>query len=311
MAEPRNCTILGVPVQEGLSQAGCVMGPDAYRTAGLIAALCDLGHDVEDRGNLQRPQPLAVAHPNAALKNLGTVAAWTCVLRPAVRDICASGRFPVVLGGDHCMAMGVLTGLTDHAAAVGRPQFLLWLDAHTDIHTLQTTTSGHLHGVPIAYLLGEPGFAPAFPDDIEHLPAENICMLGIRSVDPAERDILKRHAIEVHDMRALDERGVVAPVIAFLERVKAADGLLHVSLDVDFLDPSIAPGVNTVVPGGATFREGHLIMELVHDSGLATSLDLVELNPFLDERGRTAKLMADLAASLLGRTVLDRTSAPY
>ena len=140
---------------------------------------------------------------------------------------------------------------------------------------------------------------------------ENVCLMGLRSVDAAENERLATQGFDVHDMRAIDEHGVAAPLRRFLERVRAANGRLHVSLDVDFLDPDIAPAVGTTVPGGATFREAHLIMEHVHDSGLATSLDLVELNPFLDERGRTATLMVDLAASLLGRKVLDRMTRRY
>jgi arginase len=138
------------------------------------------------------------------------------------------------------------------------------------------------------------------------IPAERICLFGIRSVDPAEHAALLTHAIAINDMRVLDERGVVAPLRAFLATVKAAQGMLHLSLDVDFLDPAIAPAVGTTVPGGATFREAHLVMELLHESGLVTSLDLVELNPFLDERGKTANLMVDLVGSLMGRKVFDR-----
>ena len=162
----------------------------------------------------------------------------------------------------------------------------------------------------MAYASGLPGFdpMPAFPNPI---PGENICMFGIRSVDPAEYAAMQPTDITVNDMRVLDEQGIVAPLREFLNRVRAADGLLHVSLDVDFLDPSIAPAVGTTVPGGTTFREAHLVMELLHESGLVTSLDLVELNPFLDERGRTAKLMVDLVGSLMGRKVFDRPTRSY
>ena len=185
---------------------------------------------------------------------------------------------------------------------------MLWLDAHPDFHSLASTQSGNLHGTPVAYFSGQDGFADAYPElaAAATVPPQNICMMGIRSVDPSEKQALKEKSIDVHDMRSLDERGVAAPLREFLARVEAAGGALHVSLDVDFLEPAIAPAVGTTVPGGATFREAHLIMEMLHDSGLVTSLDLVELNPFLDERGRTANLMVDLCASLFGRTVLDR-----
>lgn len=193
----------------------------------------------------------------------------------------------------------------------GRKQFVLWLDAHTDFHTLETTTSGNLHGTPVAYYTGQKGFEGYFPTLAAPVDPKNVCMLGIRSVDPAEREAIKKTEVAVYDMRLIDEHGVAALLRRFLERVKAEDGLLHVSLDVDFLDPSIAPAVGTTVPGGATFREAHLIMEMLHDSGLVTSLDLVELNPFLDERGRTATVMVDLMASLLGRSVMDRPTISY
>ena len=176
---------------------------------------------------------------------------------------------------------------------------------------LDSTQSGNLHGVPMAYATGQSGFAGIFPPLPAPVDPRNVCMLGIRSVDPAERALLAAAGIEVYDMRAIDEHGVGPLLQRFLSRVSAADGVLHVSLDVDFLDPGIAPGVGTTVPGGATFREAHLVMEMLHDSGLVTSLDLVELNPFLDERGRTALLLVDLVSSLMGRRVMDRPTRSY
>ncbi|MEO1329809.1 MAG: arginase [Pseudomonadota bacterium] len=308
----RDVLLIGARVQEGLSQAGCIMGPAAYRTAGLVETLEALGCRVEDAGDLApAPAPDAPPHPNPALKHLEAVAGWTVALQAATYEASEGARFPIILGGDHSLAMGALSGLSRRAAERGRPLFLLWLDAHPDIHTLDSTESGHLHGVPIAYLLGRPGFEPWLPPNPAPLAPERICMMGIRSVDPAERAALRETPITVHDMRQIDEFGVVKPLRAFLETVRAADGLLHVTLDVDFLDPAIAPGVNTTVPGGATFREAHLIMEVVAESGLCASLDLVELNPFLDDRGRTAKLMVDLAASLMGRQVLDQAGRRF
>jgi arginase len=186
---------------------------------------------------------------------------------------------------------------------------VLWLDAHADLHDLGSSTSGNLHGTPVARALGLPGFAP-FPPFPAPIPAERVCLFGLRSVDPSEHARLLDLGIEVVDMRRIDEEGVTQPLRGFLARVRAAGGMLHVSLDVDFLDPGIAPAVGTTVPGGASFREAHLVMELLHDSGLVAALELVELNPFLDERGRTARLMVDLAASLMGRKVFDRRTAP-
>ncbi|OCC02035.1 arginase [Labrys sp. WJW] len=301
----KHCILLGVPLQEGTGRLGCDMGPGGFRAAGLAGALQELGHSVEDRGNLTPAPQRPLSHPNQAIKHLPEVAAWTEALAEASYRLGAEGM-PIILGGDHGLAAGTLSGFSRRAAETGRPFFVLWLDAHPDFHTLDSTVSGNLHGCPVAYATGRPGFEGYFPPLAAPVNPENICMIGIRSVDPAERTALTAAGVTVHDMRAIDEHGVGPLLQAFLRRVAEANGVLHVSLDVDFLDPGIAPGVGTTVPGGATFREAHLIMEMLHDSGLATSLDLVELNPFLDERGRTALLMVDLVASLMGRRVMDR-----
>lgn len=298
------CKLIGVPLQAGASQLGCDMGPSAYRAAGLATALERLGHEVRDLGNVA-PRPLGnETHPNPVLKALPEVIAWTETLAEVAHRE-SDGAMPIFLGGDHALAAGTVSGMARRAAEAGRPLFVLWLDAHSDFHDLTTTTSGHLHGTPLAYVTGRPGF-DVFPPLTHAVAPEHTCMLGLRSVDPAERAALATSPVIAHDMRAVDEHGLGALLGAFLDRVEAADGLLHVSLDVDFLDPAIAPAVGTTVPGGATFREAHLAMEMLHDSGLVTSLDLVELNPFLDERGRTARLMTDLTASLMGERTLDR-----
>ncbi len=304
------CILIGAPVQDGTGRLGCDMGPSAFRAAGIGPALTSLGHTVRDRGNLQPEIVAGAPHPNAAIRSLPEIAGWTRVLADAVYDAHGDG-LPIVLGGDHSLAAGTLSGHARHAAEAGRKLFVLWLDAHPDLHTLDTTTSGNLHGVPMAYALGLPGFDGHFPPLSTPLDPERICMMGLRSVDPAERRLLAETGIRVHDMRAIDENGVATLLRGFLDMVAREDGCLHVSLDVDFLDPEIAPGVGTTVPGGATFREAHLIMEMLHDSGRVTSLDLVELNPFLDERGRTARLMVDLTASLMGRSVLDRPTRSF
>ena len=273
----KNCILIGAPIDSGQKRAGCLMGPDAYRVAGLGGSITDLGHKVSDWGDLVLPD-LQPAHcPN-----------------PAV----------------HSLALGSVSGAARHAAAVGRPLFVLWLDAHSDIHTPLTTQSGNLHGTPVAYIAGHTGF-DAFPPFPKPVPEDQICLYGIRSVDPAEHAALLKTDVVICDMRVLDERGIVAPLREFLDRVRAENGMLHVSLDVDFLDPSIAPAVGTTVPGGTTFREAHLVMELLHESALVTSLDLVELNPFLDERGKTAKLMVELVGSLMGRKVFDRPTRSF
>lgn len=304
-----HCILIGAPVDEGQRRPGCLMGPAAYRVAGLASTLTALGHTVEDRGDLCPAPGRGQSCANPAVHHLPEIIAWTEALRAAGCAAMEEG-LPIFLGGDHALALGTLAGVAAHAHAAGRPQFVLWLDAHSDFHTVETTQSGNLHGTPLAYASGRAGFDafPAFPAPI---PGRNICMFGIRSVDPAESAALRETEIVVNDMRVLDERGIVAPLREFLDRVREEKGLLHVSLDVDFLDPSIAPAVGTTVPGGTTFREAHLVCELLHESGLMTSLDLVELNPFLDERGRTAKLMVDLVGSLMGRKVFDRPTRSY
>ncbi|MDQ6433302.1 arginase [Mesorhizobium sp. LHD-90] len=304
------CRIVGAPVQDGAGRMGCEMGPSALRTAGLVSALRDLGHEVEDLGAVQAAVASRVVHGNLALKALPEISAWTSAI--AERAYAASANaMPIFLGGDHSISAGTLAGVARRAAEQGRPLFVLWLDAHPDFHTLDTTTSGNLHGVPLAYASGQPGFSGYFPDLAARIDPSRICTLGLRSVDPAERRALMAAGVTVHDMRAVDEHGIPALLRAFLARVEAENGLLHVSLDVDFLDPSIAPAVGTTVPGGATFREAHLVMEMLSDSGLVTSLDLVELNPFLDERGRTATLMVDLTASLMGKRIMDRPTRSF
>ena len=272
-----------------------------------MGALTDLGHSVTDRGNVA-PAPFTPGqHPK--LHALEETIAWTHSLAEATQAALQDGT-PIIMGGDHALASGTVLGAMRHAQAQERPLFVLWLDAHSDFHTPESTDSGNLHGTPLGYVTGREGF-DAFPDLPYPLPHDNIAIIGLRSVDAAERAALQETTIQRVDMREIDETGIATPLNTFLEKVAAANGMLHVSLDVDFLDPSVAPAVGTTVPGGATVREGHLVMEMLHDSGLMTSLDLVELNPFLDERGRTAQLMVDLAASAFGRRVFDRPTRAY
>ena len=297
--------LIGAPIDSGQRYPGCMMGPAAYRVAGLAAAIRDLGHGVQDWGDVALPDLKPVTCANPAVHSLPETLGWTEVLSDRVDDALSQGGLPIILGGDHSLALGSVAGASAYAERAGRPLFLLWLDAHSDFHTPLTTTSGNLHGTPVAYIAGRAGF-DAFPPFPAPIPADRICLYGIRSVDPAEHAALLTHDIAINDMRVLDERGIVAPLREFLDHVRAMGGMLHVSLDVDFLDPSIAPAVGTTVPGGTTFREAHLVMELLHESGLVTSLDLVELNPFLDDRGMTARLMVDLVGSLMGKKVFDR-----
>ncbi|AKS46072.1 arginase [Octadecabacter temperatus] len=304
---PQDILLIGAPVDSGKDRKGCIMGPDAYRTARLAETLVELGHNVSDLGNLTAENTDISEHDH--LVALPQTVGWTRTLQEAAKDAAPKG-LPIFLGGDHSLALGTVTGIADHAADVGRPLFVLWLDAHSDFHTPQSTASGNLHGTPTAYFTGRTGF-DAFPAVNNPVPTENVCMIGLRSVDPAEHAALADTNVSIADMRAIDEGGIRAPLAEFLAKVEAANGLLHVSLDVDFLDPDIAPAVGTTVPGGATLREAHLVMEMLHDSQRVTSLDLVELNPFMDERGKTASLMVDLTASLMGRRVFDRPTRAF
>ena len=306
----QTCHIFGAPVQSGAGRKGCVMGPDAYRTAGLPQALARLGWNVTDLGDVEMEEVVAPDCANPAVHHLAETIGWTQALGKAAYDAVKASDLPVFMGGDHSLSCGTVTGVARYAARQERPQFVLWLDAHPDIHTPLTTGSGNLHGTPLAYFTGQPGF-DGWPEVTAPVDTKNICMMGLRSVDNAERKRLADLGVDAHDMRSLDENGVVAPLRKFLQRVQEASGMLHVSLDVDFLEPGIAPAVGTTVPGGTTFREAHLIMEMLHDKGLVTSIDLVELNPFLDDRGRTAFVMTDLCASLFGRQVLDRETGAY
>ena len=298
-------SFLGVPLHEGADQYGTIMGPDALRAAGLMDHLSALGHSISDLGDLT--QPVAddqTFSRNLAVQNLGSVRRWIDTIRSRVEAI-APLDVPIFAGGDHALSAGTISAMAKRAAEQGRPLYVLWLDAHPDFHTLETTSTGNLHGTPMAYLTGEPGFEEGFPA-LEHpVSCEHVMMVGLRSVDAAERARLASRRFNLCDMRRMDEEGTVRPLLDFLGQVSEADGMLHVSLDLDFLDPDIAPGVGTPVPGGATLREAHLIMELVHESGLLSSLDLVELNPFHDHAGRSARLLVDLTASLFGRRILN------
>jgi arginase len=306
-AAPRRqaIAILGAPVEDGASVPGAAMGPAMLRTAGIVKTLRDLGHDVEDRGDLAPPHPLVhVAAPEGKAHRFAHVAAWARLLARETYAVARSGRTPIVLGGDHSLAMGSISGVASHAAEVGRELFVLWLDAHSDFNTPLASPSGNMHGMSAAMLSREPGLEAVFGDEPHgFIDPGRLHLFGIRSIDSGERRLLQDRGVDVVDMRRLDEDGFAVSIRRIIHRVKARDGLLHVSLDVDFLDPMIAPGVGTAVPGGATYREAHLVMELLYESGLSPSLDLVELNPFLDERGKSALLLVDLTASLFGRQV--------
>ena len=218
-----------------------------------------------------------------------------------------SGAVPIFMGGDHSLSMGSVNGVARYWQEMGRPLFVLWLDAHADYNTPDTTLTGNMHGMSAAFLCGEPGLDHLLGNQPRaSITPDQLDLFGIRSIDPLEKKLVHERRVAIADMRAIDEFGVGVLIRRVIERVRAKNGVLHLSFDVDFLDPAVAPGVGTTVPGGATYREAHLIMELLHDSGLVRSLDIVELNPFLDERGRTARVAVELVGSLFGLQITDR-----
>ncbi|MGY4317970.1 arginase [Bradyrhizobium sp. JR3.5] len=306
-SRPSRIALLGVPIEIGASQPGPLMGPDALRTAGIARLLEQLDFRVDDHGNLAIPAVVADGPAPANTKFYDEVKTWTRALSERAYWLAHSGAIPIFMGGDHSLSMGSINGVARYWQEKGRPLFALWVDAHADYNTPATTITGNMHGMSAAFLCGEPGL-----DDLlgglprASIPPDQLDLIGTRSVDPLERKLLRQRNVLIADMRQIDEFGVAVLTRRVIERVRAKNGVLHVSFDVDFLDPEVAPGVGTTVPGGATYREAHLIMELLHDSGLVRSLDIVELNPFLDERGRTARVAVELIGSLFGLQITDR-----
>jgi arginase len=284
------------------------MGPAALRTAGLSTVLDSLGLAVTDCGDLGVDGILELADmPPENARHYRQIQRWVRALSRRSYELAQSGAVPVFLGGDHTLSMGSVNGLARHWQDKGRELFVLWLDAHADYNTPATTLSANMHGMSAAFLCGEPGLDGLLGDEPRTpLAPERLELFGIRSIDRPERDLLRQRRINITDMRAIDEFGVGVLIRRVIDRVRTRNGVLHVSFDVDFLDPCTAPGVGTMVPGGATYREAHLVMEMLHDCGLVRSVDIVELNPFLDERGRTARTVVELIGSLFGQQIIDR-----
>lgn len=298
-------SLIGVPTDVGAGHRGARMGPDALRIAGLGEALVARGVDVIDTGNVQGP-PNPWTGPVRGYRHLDEVVAWNRAVMEATAAELARGRLPIMLGGDHCLAMGSITAVARHCRQAGKKLRILWLDAHSDFNTSEVTPSGNIHGMPVACLCGiGPDALTKLGGDSPAITPAMVRQIGIRSVDPEEKKLIKDHKVDVYDMRHIDEVGMKRTVEAALEGVDA-DTHLHVSFDVDFLDPSIAPGVGTTVPGGPNYREAQLVMEMIADTRLMGSLDIVELNPVLDRRNRTAKLTVDLVESLFGKSTLMR-----
>ncbi|WP_409929245.1 arginase [Bordetella genomosp. 13] len=297
--------LIGVPTDIGAGVRGASMGPEALRVAGIADMLARRGLRVEDAGNLQGPTN-PWRPPVDGYRHLDEVVAWNTLVRDAVGQALADGCLPMMLGGDHSLGIGSISAVARHCRAVGRKLRVLWLDAHADFNTHLLTPTGNLHGMPVACLCGNG--PPALTGLSGERPAIEpgwIRQIGIRSVDEGERTLVHQAGLEVYDMRYLDEVGMRAVMDAALAGLDA-DTHLHVSFDVDFLDPEIAPGVGTTVAGGPTYREAQLCMEMIADTGLLLSVDVVELNPALDVRNKTATVAVELVESLFGKSTLMR-----
>ena len=298
-------SLIGAPTDIGAGTRGASMGPEALRVAGLGPALQARGLVVCDLGNLNGPaNPWLEAVDG--YRHLDEVLAWNRLVYEAVSGELAAGRFPVLVGGDHSLAVGSISAVARHCREVGKQLRVLWLDAHADFNTRVLTPSGNLHGMPLACLCG---FGPAGLLDLSgERPAirpQWVRMLGVRSVDPGEKRFVHEQGLDVFDMRFIDEMGMRHAMELALAGVDA-NTHLHVSFDVDFLDPEIAPGVGTTVLGGPSYREAQLCMEMIADTGCMASLDVMELNPALDLRNKTAELTVDLIESLFGKSTLMR-----
>ena len=298
-------SLIGVPTDVGAGHRGARMGPDALRIAGLGEALLARGVDVIDTGNVQGPANPWTG-PVDGYRHLDEVVAWNRAVMDATAAELARGRLPIMMGGDHCLAMGSITAVARHCRQAGRKLRVLWLDAHSDFNTSEVTPSGNIHGMPVACLCGiGPDALTKLGGDAPAITPAMVRQIGIRSVDPEEKKLIKDHRVDVYDMRYIDEMGMRHAMELALATLDERTHL-HVSFDVDFLDPDIAPGVGTTVPGGPTYREAQLCMEMIADTGRLGSLDIVELNPACDVRNRTAALAVDLVESLFGKSTLMR-----
>lgn len=297
--------IIGVPMDLGAGRRGVDMGPSAIRIAGINQAIAFLGYEVTDAGNVHVHPPEAIAQTNARAHYLPEIAAAAEQIAGLVESALENGSTPVILGGDHSIAIGSVAGLSSFYRNKDKKIGIVWLDAHTDINTPETSPSGNIHGMPLAALLGYgakeltevAGFSPKL------LP-EHTVVIGARSVDPGEREIIKTLGVRVFTMKDVDERGMSTVVDEAIEIASRNTAGFHVTMDMDFLDPSYAPGVGTPERGGATYRESHLAMEKLSDSGRVLSVEVSEVNPLFDTANKTAQLAVELILSALGKKIM-------
>ncbi|MFI5108824.1 MAG: arginase [Terriglobales bacterium] len=302
---PRKIRVIGVPLDLGQSRRGVDMGPSAVRVAGLEARLEALGHVVEDAGNIAVaiPEQKKAGHPNA--KYLKEITATCTKHAELVLRTLEASKTPLVLGGDHSVAVGTVAGVSEFYRRQNQRVGLLWIDAHADINTPESSPSGNVHGMPLAAImgLGPPDLANIFGFSPKVAP-ENCVLVGVRDIDAAEKENVRKAGIEVYTMRDIDERGMRTVMEEALRAAGRGTAGYHVSLDMDWVDPEDAPGVGTPVRGGATYREAHLAMEIIADHGRLTSFEIVEVNPVIDERNQTANLAVELTLSVFGKKIL-------
>lgn len=295
-----NISIIGVPMDLGQSRRGVDMGPSAIRYAGVIDRLKALGHNVKDKGDIVIGR--REISQNTRLRNLEEVTEGNTKLAREVQEALAEGEYPLVLGGDHSIAIGTLAGLSSKYENLG----VIWYDAHADLNTEETSPSGNIHGMPLAVSIGL-GHANLvnIRGGNPKINPENVVIIGARSVDPGERELIKEKGIKVFSMHEIDKLGMTEVMEQTIEyfRERNVDGV-HLSLDLDGIDPLYTPGVGTPVPGGITYRESHLAMEMLHASNLITSAEFVEVNPILDEKNKTADVAVALMGSLFGESLL-------
>ncbi|HEY8358772.1 MAG TPA: arginase [Ramlibacter sp.] len=298
-------SLIGAPTDVGASVRGAGMGPDALRVAGLAEALRAHRLQVLDRGNLAGP-PNPWQPAGSGIRHLREVVAWNRAVFEAVAQELDLGHVPLLMGGDHCLAIGSISAVARHCRRQGRKLRVIWLDAHTDVNTESISPSGNIHGMPVACLLGHgPAQLVGWSGEGAAIAPEEIEFIGIRSVDADEKEAIRELGLQVFDMRHIDEHGMRYTMTEVLQDL-GEDTHLHVSFDLDCLDPLDAPGVGTGVRGGPTYREMQLCMEMIADSGRLGSLDVVEINPALDVRNRTAEIAVEFVQSLFGASTLAR-----
>ena len=301
----KQISIIGAPTDIGAGSRGASMGPEALRVAGIVPVLQGHGLEVADRGNLNGPANPWLPPVNG-YRHLHEVVAWNQAVHAAMHAELSLGRLPILLGGDHCLGIGSISAVARFCREANKKLRVLWLDAHADFNTNSLTPSGNVHGMPVAVLCGHgPQELIEIGGTVPAINPKVVRQIGIRSVDEGEKRLVHEVDLEVFDMRYIDEMGMRHAMELALATIDT-NTHLHVSFDVDFLDPDIAPGVGTTVKGGPTYREAQLCMEMIADTGALASLDVMELNPALDVRNRTAEVAVDLIESLFGKSTLMR-----